>query len=105
MQLEFFYAGPRSKTEDEQLVDWLNQMKSFVDSRPGMRESLASLVDVFQAQPMEMDDYSDPCIPMVIVCGYRCQPEFPFVRPLDEAIWKGFPVKYHCELDKAPSSV
>lgn len=38
-------------------------------------------------------DMDGPSIPMFIVKGYKDQPQFDFVRPIDEAAWD-FPILY-----------
>ena len=103
-QLEFPFAGPPILSDDERFVGFLNNMLELFEKispnwRDGIKEVLEACNDV---QPMINDG---PYLPVTIVCGYRNQPEFFFVRPLDEATWKGFPVEYHCELDRTPISV
>lgn len=96
VQLEFSFSLPFILEEEKIAKDEKQFWYDLFNNMPFPSLDF-SIRDLFKH--IDFDDYTGPSIPLTIVKGDPNQPEFDFVREIDETSW-GFPVRYHYELPK-----
>jgi hypothetical protein len=96
MQLEFAFAQPFLEAEVKRITD---EKQFFVDlfNKLPFPKLDFPISDLFQKIDWEAHaDDKALAFPLTVLKGNPHQPEFSFVRQLDEAYW-GYPVEYEYE--------